>query len=107
MQETRNRRPRTDPSERNEQILEAALAEAQTHGYQWITRDGIAERMGCAAGTVSQYGGMLEIKRAVVRLAVEREVLSIIAEAIASGSPAVAHASEDLRRRAMRSVVAA
>ena len=49
------------------EILDAAVAEANIHGWQWITREGIAKRLGVAEGGITyHYSTMVQLKRAVM-----------------------------------------
>jgi hypothetical protein len=47
---------------------------------------------------------MVDLKRAVLRAAIEREILPIVAEGIAMGSPVVADLAPELRERALLSL---
>jgi AcrR family transcriptional regulator len=86
-------------------VLEAAIAEAREQGYQFITRDAVAARAGVSVGGVNNaFGTMVDLKRAVLRAAIEREILPIVAEGIAMGSPVVADLAPELRERALLSL---
>lgn len=88
-------------SERNSKVLEAAIVEAEAEGYQFITRDAVAKRAGVSAGGVNNaFGTMLGLKRAVLREAIRREILPIVAEGLACKSPVIAEASPELIERA-------
>lgn len=93
--------------ERAQLVLSAAITLARTDGYQWITRDGVAEAAGVSPGTVSNaYGTMLDLKRAVVTEAVRLGDLMIIGQAVASGSPLVEGVDPAVKQRALASLVA-
>lgn len=85
---------------RDERIINAAVSLAKINGYQWITRDEVARVAGVGTGTInSAYGGMVELKRAVLRHAVENEIVEIIAQGLADKHPIVAGISDELRSR--------
>lgn len=93
--------------DRDNLILNAAIELAQEDSFQWITRDAVAERAGVSPGTVNNaYGTIADLKRAVLRAAVERRILSIIAEALGVKHPIAMEAPEDLRKEALATLVA-
>ena len=93
--------------DRDERVLGAALALAQEVGYQWITREMVARKAGVSVGTVSNvYGSIVELKRAVLREAVEREVLEVVAQGLADGHEIARAAPDALRSRAVAHVMA-
>lgn len=86
---------------RNTAVLEAAIIEAKTNGYQWITRKDVANRAKVARATVSNaFGTMVELKRAVLRAAVNREILEIVAQGLADRHEIALNAQPDVRERA-------
>lgn len=99
------KRRRLDKTIRHEEIMSAALAEASANGYQWITREGIAQRAGCSAGLVTNYfGTMIQLKRSVVRAAIAQRVLPVIAQALADGNEHARSAPEDLKAAALATI---
>ena len=83
-------------------ILAAAVAEANQHGYQQVTREGIAQRADCAPGLVSFYfGTMVCMKRSIMSEAIRTRQLRIVAQGIADGHPKAKRAPEELRRAAV------
>lgn len=98
-------RTRMTPRERREDVLSAALRLAVMHGYTHITRDDIAMAAGCSPALVSQtLGTMRCLRRALVRAAVAREVLPVIAQGLALRDPHALRAPEELRVRAAGSL---
>jgi len=92
---------RLPPHERKEAILSAAIELATVKGYQQITRDGIAEQAGVSMGLVTRYfSTMNQLRRDVMRHAIKREILSIVADGMACRDPHAMKAPEELRRRA-------
>lgn len=86
---------------RRAEILAAAMVEARTVGFQWITREAVASLAGCSEATVSMsFGSMPDLKRAVLAEAVRVEDLVIVAQGLADRHAIVLAASEDLRKRA-------
>lgn len=98
---------RQDPIERKASILDAAIRISHSFGYQRITRANVAGAAQCSEALVSSYfGTMLQLRKAVLRRAIIREDLTIIAQALAAKDPHVDKASEDLRRAAAATLVA-
>ena len=93
---------RLKPEIRREQVLSVAVDIAIKHGYNAVTRERIAEQGGISTGLVSKvFNTMNQLHRAVMRCAIHREELSIIAHGIATGCR-IAHGADDvLKRRAM------
>jgi hypothetical protein len=79
-------RRRVSPGIRKTNILDAALEKAKDVGYREITREEIAEQAGVSMGLVSRYlGTMDQIRKAIMRAAIRREVLEIVAQGLACG----------------------
>lgn len=93
-------------AERKAAILAAAVEEAKEQGYQWITRDAVARRAGVGAGSVNvAFGRMVELKRAVLREAVARRIVEIVAQGLADGHPIAKDAPSDLKSEAVALLV--
>lgn len=87
---------------RDARILEAAIEAAKVEGYQWITRDRVAEAAGVSPGTVNTaYGTMPDLKRAVLRAAVERGIWEIVAQGLADRHPIIMDAPPEIRSNAL------
>jgi AcrR family transcriptional regulator len=92
-------------ADRKEQILETALRLAEKMGYTNITRAGVADAAGVAPSLVSHYfTTMGKMKRAVMRQAVKRAVLSIVAQGLTLKDDQALKAPEELRARAAASL---
>lgn len=86
---------------RDAAILEAAIELAKVEGYQWITRQMVADHAKVSVGSINNaYGQMIELKRAVMRAAVDRGIPEIVAQGLADGSSIARNAGPDLRERA-------
>ena len=93
--------------DRDNLILNAAIALAEEDSFQWITRDAVAAKAGVSPGTVNNaYGTIADLKRAVLRAAVERRILPIIAEGLGVKHPIAMDAPEELRKEALAALVA-
>ena len=91
---------------RKEEILNAALTLSERLGYLHITREQVANRAECSEASVTHYfTTMFKLKRAVVRAAIQRENLAVIAQALASRSPWVKKIDPDLRMKAIKSII--
>lgn len=87
---------------RNRQaVLDAAMLEARAHGFQWIRRSDIAARAGVSVGLVSgAYGGLLALKREVMREAVRLGDAVIVAQGLADQNAIAKSAPQALKDRA-------
>jgi AcrR family transcriptional regulator len=86
-------------------ILTAALQLARSIGYQRLTRDGVASAADVGTGTVNKYFGTIgELRSAVVCYAQEVGDLDVLAQGLALRAPELEGLSEDLRRRALKSI---
>lgn len=93
---------RKKPAVRKDEILTVALPLAEADGYQCVTRDQIAKAAGCSGPTVQyHFGTMAQLRRDIMRQAIKRECLRVVAQGLASGDAQAVKAPEDLRRRAM------
>jgi AcrR family transcriptional regulator len=93
---------RLDPKERKSQLLDVALLHAQNKGLNGLRRDAIAADAGVSDGLVSRYfNTMKQLRRAVMRAAINRQILPIIAEGIALRDPDALKAPEELRTKAL------
>lgn len=76
---TTQRKPR--PTSKPE-ILAAAVSLARKHGLRKFSRADVAKAAKMASATISyHFGGMNELRRAVVQYAMAHEVLAILADA--------------------------
>jgi AcrR family transcriptional regulator len=90
---------------RKTKILNAALELAETHGFSIITRDQIAESVGCSTGIINfHFGTMKQLRRAVVGEAIRVRNLRVLAQALAINDPRARKAPEKLRRSAALSI---
>lgn len=97
---------RLDPKERQKQMLEHALRHAAEVGLYNMTRDGIAKAANVSAGLVSvRLGTMDAVRKEVVRVAIKRQILPIVGQAIAAGHPATRKLDADLQERAIASLI--
>lgn len=98
-------RTRLTSDARKDQLLDSALAVATKNGLQRTTRGMIAEHAGVAPGLVTHYLGTMEaLKRTIMRQAIRREVLPIVAEGLACRDKHAMKAPAELRSRALGSL---
>ena len=92
---------RLDPKLRKAQILDAALAVAGVQGTDRITFKDVAAVSNTSIGLVIHYfGTMTALRRAVMRAAVKREDVAIVARGLATRDPHAAKAGPELRAAA-------
>lgn len=82
--------------------MQSALHLACGSGVHGLTREAIAEHAECSPALVSYYlGTMSQMRRSVVRAAVAREVLPVVAQALAMGDKVAQRAPAALKARAL------
>jgi AcrR family transcriptional regulator len=97
---------RVDPKDRKQQILSVAVKMACVHGYDKITRDGIAGKANVSMGLVTKYfGSMIKLRRSIMRAAINQEIPVIIAQGLANGDPHARKAPAELKAKAATSLV--
>lgn len=102
----RSERAAVQREARRRALLTAALQEAETVGYQNITRRAVASRAGVANGAVNhEFGTMVDLRDALMNEAVSLRLLPIVAQGLASGHPAARNAPADLRNEAARDLI--
>ncbi len=95
------------PADRKASILEAALSAALKHGYTGFRLMHVAEHAGCSHGSVLvYYTTMAQVKRDVMRAAISRSLLPIIATGIAIKDPYCKRITPELRARALATLSA-
>lgn len=94
--------------ERIAQILGAALTLCSKDKiYSRITRDEIAKKAGIPPTLITYHlGTMTDVRRQIMREAVRAECLRVIAQGLAARDRHALKAPEDLRQRALQSLVA-
>lgn len=89
---------RLSPTVRTDQLLDVALTLAARDGWQSLTRDGIALAAGVSSGLVTQrLGAMDQIRRSVMRRAVLRRVVRVVAEGLVARCSYAGRADDTLR----------
>lgn len=96
------RKLRLAPTIRKDQILEAAVTVATDRGFNKLTRESVAGIAECSVALINTYySTMTKLRRAVMRVAVKREILPVIAYGLVTGNQQALKASPGLRGRAM------
>lgn len=99
---------REEPEHRRAAILDAALKCAKRDGFLTLRRDTVAEAAGCSVGLVTYYfANMPKLRRAVMRAAVAREVLPVVAQGITAGDPIANRAPTKLKHAALTAMLGA
>lgn len=93
---------RLKPEARKEQIITAALSLAENSHYLTVTRSEIAKALG-VSGPAVQYHvkSMKHLRGELVKAAIKRKVLAVVAQAILLGNEEVQAAPEALKLEAM------
>lgn len=97
---------RLHPDNRKEQILDAAVKVAsRPGGWSKLTREAVAREAECADALVSKYfGTMLTFRRTIMRAAIVRSDLSVVAQGIAAGDKYAQKADANLKARALNTL---
>jgi len=99
---TTHTRIRLDPKDRKSLLLDAALDAAVSQGFREFTREEVATRAQASPALVSKYfTTMAALRTAVMRAAIKREVLPIVAEGIVSGDKLAKAAPAELKTKAL------
>lgn len=89
------------PAIRADHILDAALTVSRTTGFRNLTREAVAVQAGISPALVSHYySTMTKLRRSVMRAAIDREVVEIVAEGLAMKDKHALAAPVSLRVRA-------
>lgn len=103
---TKATRKRNDSELRKDTLLVAAVKMAEEVGFENINRIAIAEREGVSAALISKYFGTLEqLKNDVMRRAVKTENLKLIAQGLCAKNRHAMRASEELKTRALKTLI--
>lgn len=95
-------RTREKPTIRKNQLLDAAITLASRVGYGRITRDGVALEAKVSFSLVTRYFSTIaQLKRAVMRAAINRGVTEIVAQGLGMQDPAALKAPEAIRKKAL------
>lgn len=91
---------------RHEAILEAALLLAEQYGFRSVRRDAIAAHAGVATGSVTyHYKSMAQLQDAVIKLAVKKENLTVLSQAMVEGHSMVKALPRLLKQRVAQLLV--
>ena len=97
---------RMKPKARKEQVLAAALTLAEEVGYQQVSREKIASRLGISGPAIQyHFKTMGQLLTDVARAAIKQENLQVIAQLIGAKHPRVEKLDPALRRAAMESAI--
>lgn len=92
---------RANPELRKGSILDAAVELSKSHGYANISRQQIADRAGVSTGLVTKYfGTMQQMRRAIMRAAITREIPEIVAQGMACSDRHASKAPDELKNAA-------
>lgn len=104
---TREERAERMNTERNSRVLDAACTIAGNLGLASMTRARVAALAGVANGTVTHaYTDAAGLRAAVMREAVHRPILRVLAQGLAAGDAIALDAPDDLKRQALDSLTA-
>ena len=92
---------RTDPKDRTNELLDVAVRLAQEGSWRGLTHAAIAQAAGVSNGlVVMRLGTKTELLRSVMRRAVDRGLVPIVAQGLAAGDRQAKRAGAELRKAA-------
>lgn len=95
------KRTRMVPDERKRQILAAAVSAAAKSHYSTLTKHAVAEEAGVSVGLVSHYWNTMgQLRRAVMRLAVQEGNAPVVAQGLAVRDPQAHKATDAVKAAA-------
>jgi len=90
---------------RKEQMLAAALELSELLGYAKVTREDIARKIECAPALIPyHFGTMTNLRRDIMRAAIRKPSLPVIAQGLAANDPHARKAPDALKRAAVESI---
>jgi AcrR family transcriptional regulator len=96
------RAKRIDPATRQIMILEAALTLSIKIGYENITRDAVAKRVKISSGLIAFYfPRMQDLRKAIINIAINQQILPILAQGLISGNSQVKKIHPQLKNRVL------
>src|SRR5579872_3501614 len=96
----------TKSAARRRMVLDAALDLAREKGWRDFTQAEVAERAGIAKGSVTHaFATMNRLRGEVMRAAIERQVLPVLAQGLAAHDPVALSAPHGLRKLASQTIV--
>lgn len=102
MTPTRKKRTRLTPMARRQQLLNVALILAEKIGYQKVSQYTIAKYLGISLNlTIYHFNNMSELRHAIMRAAIERKIIPIIAQGIGAQDVHAHKAPDDLKKQAI------
>lgn len=94
------------PGERKAQLLAVAIGIAEEAGFGAVSSRLTARRAGCAQSLVCYYWSGGELKADVMRDAIKREVLGVIAQGLGCADHTAQGAPQELKTRAVAHLAA-
>lgn len=89
----------------NDEILAVALKLAKQDGYRDVTRERVATQAGISPALVSvRLGTMAQFRRKLMRYAVLKGCLPVIAQGLAAGDRHARNAAPELKQKALASL---
>ena len=93
------------PDDRKVELFEHALDISSSTGYMQLTRKAIADRSQVSEGLVTHYFGTMEnLRRDIMRAAIKRELLPILAQGLAMRDKHALKAPAELQKKAATSI---
>jgi AcrR family transcriptional regulator len=86
---------------RKDMVLCTAIEMALKVGYQHLIRDEVAKEAGISGSLVNKYFGTIEkLKKEVLRAAIEKGIIEIVAQGLGMRDPDAMKAPEEIKQKA-------
>lgn len=91
---------------RREMVLTAAIEMSLRVGYRHLIRDDVAKEAGISGGLINKYFGTIEnLRKEVLRTAIQKEILEIVAQGLGMRDPEVMKVSDDIKQKAFHFLI--
>lgn len=93
---------KVNPRLRKKQIINIAIDIAREKGLNNLSRSELSNRAKCSPALIhSHFGTMNQLKRQIMRAAIQQEIIEIIAEGLGNNDPQACKAPAELKGKAI------
>jgi AcrR family transcriptional regulator len=91
------------PTERKKLLLYTAIDLSVRFGYKYLTRTKVAKKAGVTDALINHYfGTMKNLKKAVLREAIDKEIIPVVAQGLALRDPLALKISKTLKDKTLK-----
>ena len=101
------RKTRESTEKKRHIIVSEGLEFTIKHGYDNLTREAFCEHIGIAAGSINyHFGDMAGFRRAIMRKAIAKRIVEVVADGISAKCEVARKAPESLKKLAIEHMMA-